>query len=113
MPRNYDSSTAGKPYVRAPKITIEYPEPLKATVKVEETLALKLFDGSVYKMQDLPELQFTVDLATTGNDPIPVVDPNTGAQVVVNGTPQYTTRMQTMLSILAALRAAQLAAFPD
>lgn len=104
MPTNYNPSQVGVPYVRAHKITINYPDNnLLPTVKIEQSLAVKLLDGTPRHIENLPPLDRQIDLPNAGNDPIPMVDPETGDPIGQN-----TSLNLVMLHILAVLRQEQL-----
>lgn len=103
---NYDASQIGVPYVRAHRIVIEYPDALgipEATV--EQSLAVKLADGAVRKLQDMESMVIRFDFAEHGGDPIPLVSPENGANLGAN-----TTLNMVMLNILAVIRQAQIKA---
>ena len=104
MPANYDASQVGVPFVRVDKITIHYPDNgVLPWAVIEQTLAVKLADGTVRTIEKLPSLQSTFDLANDGSDPIPLVSPETGAQLGPS-----TTLTGVMLNILAVVRKVQL-----
>lgn len=102
---NYDASQVGVPYVRAHKITIHYPDNggLPWAV-IDQSLAVKLADGTVRKLQDLPSIQRSFDLTNDGALPIPLVSPDTGAAMGPS-----TNLNMVMLGILAVVRKEQLA----
>jgi hypothetical protein len=103
---NYDASHVGVPYVRAHRIVIEYPDAIgipEATV--EQSLAVKLADGSVRKLQDLPAMTIQFDFADHGTDPIPLVSPEDASSLGAD-----TTLNTAMLNILAVIRQAQIKA---
>jgi hypothetical protein len=100
---NYDASQVGEPYVRVPHIHIDYPEPLTATVRINEVEAVKLADGSVRTLAQLGDMAFTIrpqDMATS----LQLVHPDTG--VPIPGATM--TYQQIMLGLLAAIRAKQI-----
>ena len=103
MPANYDSSAVGVPYVRVPQLSIDYTSNAFPKVTVQQSLAVKLADGSIRELEPVPEIIATFDMATDGAKPIPLVDPTTGAPLGMN-----TTLQQVMLSILAVVRKEQL-----
>lgn len=103
---NYDASQVGVPYVRAHRIVIEYPDAMgipEATV--EQSLAVKLADGSVRKLQDLTPMLIKFDFAGHGGDPVPLVSPEDGSLLGAD-----TTLNMAMLNILAVIRQAQIKA---
>lgn len=102
---NYDASQVGVPYVRVDKITIHYPDGGQVPwAVIDQTLAVKLADGTVRTLQRLSPLQRAFDLQNDGNLPIPLVDPTTGAPLGPN-----TTLNTVMLNILAVVRKEQTA----
>lgn len=104
MPQNYDSTQVGVPYVRAHHIEIFYPEDSRRPqVIIRQKLAVKLADGTVRSLEQLPDIIKTFDMATDGSVPVPMVDPTSGAPLGPN-----TTLQQTMLSILGVVRKLQL-----
>ena len=104
MVANYDASQVGVPYIRIPEVGIVYTVEGKAIVTAFQDLAVKLLDNSLVVIKQLPPLSFTIDLATQGSDTVPLVSPATGEAL----GPTVSNNM-IMLSILAALRVAQLA----
>lgn len=103
MTTNYNPSQVGVPYVRAHKITINYPDNnLLPTVRIEQSLAVKLLDGTPRQIEVLLPIERQIDLPNAGNDPIPMVDPETGEPIGQN-----TSLNLTMLHILAVLRQEQ------
>jgi len=104
MPQNYDSTSVGVPYVRAHRIEIFYPEDSRyPSAIIGQKLAVKLADGSVRSLEDLPSLNVTFDMAADGTTPIALVDPTTGNALGAN-----TTLQQVMLGVLAVVRKEQL-----
>lgn len=114
---NYDSSQVGVPYVRAPRINIQYPPPGAGApyATIEQSEAVKLADGSSRALGSLPTIEATFDLSD--QSPIPLVDPNTGApldpgvcaalgQLVAGGNVNLPL---VMLCLLAVVRREQLA----
>lgn len=100
---NYDASKVGVPYARAHRITIDYPsEPAIPAVKIEQSLAVKLADGSVVKLQDLDTISVSIDLLRDGRVPIPLVSPDDGSKLGME-----TSLLQVMLGILAVVRSKQ------
>lgn len=101
---NYDSSAVGVPYVRAHRLIIDYPDNnLPPRVKIEQSLAVKLADGTVRKIEDVLPLDRAIDMQNAGTDPIPIVDPTTGLPVGAN-----TSLNSVMVQILAVVRQEQL-----
>ena len=99
---NFDASQVGVPYVRAHRLIIEYPDSSSTpTAYVEQSLAVKLADGSVRTLENLQPLAVPLDFSK-GNDPIPLVSPE-------NAKPlgQDTTLNQAFLAVLAVVRDAQ------
>lgn len=110
---NYDASVVGVPYVRAHRITIHYPEPGQGTpwATIDQSEAVKLLDGSAVRTpRQLGFLQRPFNLVTSGNVPIPLVSPDTGAPLTQNGQPLFTTLNQVMVGILAVVRQEQILA---
>ena len=110
MSRNYDSTEVGVVYDRAHRIIIHYPESgteLLPWATIEQSEAVKLADGTVRRLDNLPSLQRSFNLTDDGNLPIPLVDPVTGAQIVGPNGPMFTTLNQVMLGILAVVRQEQ------
>lgn len=104
MTNNYDSSEVGVPYVRAHRIVIEYPDqgrPTQATI--HQSVAVKLKSGEVRKIEDLPPLIRSFNLQIDGTTKIPLVHPETGAELGV-----FTDLNTVMLNILAVVRREQL-----
>jgi hypothetical protein len=102
MPRNYDSSAVGVPYVRVPLIEIKYPEPHTAHVRVLEVEAVKLADGSIRELRQLGQIEWHIGPGDMGKV-AQIPHPDTGAP-----TGATTTNQQLMLGLLAAIRAQQL-----
>lgn len=100
---NYDSTQVGVPYVRVPRITIDYTNNAFPKVTIAQSLAVKLADGTLHEMAGLPEILATFDMATDGNKPIPLVNPTTGASMDAQATLN-----QVMLFILGVVRQEQL-----
>lgn len=103
MAANYDASQVGVPYIRIPEIGIVYTVDGKALVTAHQDLAVKLADNTLAVIKQLPIITFTIDLATQGNDTVPLVSPSTGAALG-----STVSNNMIMLSILAALRVTQL-----
>lgn len=103
---NYDASKVGVPYVRANRIVINYPPaPEMPNVVIEQSLAVKLADDSVRKLEDLPTINVTLDMLNDATDPVPLVSPEDGSPLGAD-----TNLQNTMLSILAIVRKTQNAA---
>ena len=100
---NYNSSQVGVPYVRADVITILYPENQLPSITVSQTEAVKLADGKIIQTKRINDISFQLDIAAHGTEPIPIVDPTTGAPLGVN-----TNLQGLMLGILAVIRQQQL-----
>jgi hypothetical protein len=102
---NYVATEIGTPYVRANRIEIYYPDngQLPHAV-IHQTLAVKLADGTIRTLEELPSITATFDLAANGADPIPLVDPGTGQPLGPS-----TSLQSVMLGILAVVRQRQLA----
>jgi len=101
MTVNYNNTAVGVPYVRGTQVVIDWPDaaggPTKATVS--QCTAVRLADGSIRNLDVLAPLNVVLDFTNHGNDPIPLVDPSTGANLGAN-----TTLNQTMLGVLAVIR---------
>lgn len=101
---NHDSTEVGVPYVRAHRIELLYPDTNRyPQAIISQRLAVKMKDGSVRSLEDLPPINITFDMLTDGATPIPLVDPTSGAPLGPN-----TTLQQVMLGILAVVRREQL-----
>ena len=99
---NYDASQVGVPYARVHKITILYPDKgMPPSVSLEQSLAVKLADGKVQKIEDMPTL--TAQLDMVGNASSPIVHPDTGAPVGPS-----TNLQSVLLQILAVVRSIQI-----
>ena len=102
---NYDASKVGVPYIRAHKLVIHYPDNGNLPwVSIEQSLAVKLADGTVRRLEDVDALQSTFDLRADGDKLIPLVSPDTGLALGAN-----TSLNNVMLGILAVVRQQQLA----
>jgi hypothetical protein len=101
---NYNSSVVGVPYVRVPHLTISYPSPGLAIAEIVQEQAVLLADNSVARLGPLPTLTVTFDLTTHGDDVIPIVSPDSGADIGAS-----TTLNTIFLSVLAAIRQVQVA----
>lgn len=103
MARNYDSSNVGVPYVRVNRIEIFYPEDSRTpSAIISQKLAVKMADGSIRSLEELPPINVTFDMLTDGTVPVPLIDPTTGAPLGPS-----TTLQQVMLGILAVVRKEQ------
>lgn len=104
MANNYDSTDVGVPYVRAHKVTLHWPDNgLLPSYVLEQSLGVKLKDGTVRTIETLPTISRSLDFVNDGDLPIPLVDPTSGANLGID-----TTLNKTMLSILAVVRQEQL-----
>lgn len=112
MVNNYDASQVGVPYVRAHRIIINYPEKGQGLpwVTIEQSEAVNLTDGTARRIGELPFIQRSFDLVTNGNDPVPLVSPETGEALIGPNGPLTTTLNQVMLGLLAVVRMSQKAA---
>ena len=104
---NYDSTAVGVPYVRVTGIEINYPVIGLPSVLIGQVKAVKMADGTVMELGDAPELRADIDLAVHGNDPIPLVSPNSGAPLGPS-----TTLNQVFLCLVAAVRDIQIRLVP-
>jgi len=103
---NYDPSQVGLPYVRVTRLVVEWPDSLKdlqPTALIEQSLAVKLADGSIRTLDNLPAISTRLDF-TLGDEPIPLINPETAEPL---GTD--TTLNQTFVGVLAVVRKFQLA----
>lgn len=102
---NYDASQVGVPYVRAHRLIISYPDAGQMpTAVVEQSLAVKLADGTVRKLENLADLTINLDFSQ-GDAPIPLVSPDNAAPLGAD-----TTLNQAFLAVLAVIRAEQVKA---
>lgn len=108
MSYNYDASQVGVPYVRASRILIGYPDNNRIpSADIEQTLVVKLADGTIRELEKLPSLNVPLDMLNHGADAIPMVNPADGSPLGAN------TNLNTaMVHVLAVVRAAQLAQNP-
>lgn len=103
---NYDASQIGVPYIRAHRIVINYPDNgLPPSVVIEQSLACKMADGSVRKLEYMDPISAMLDLQNDGSDPIPLVSLEDASHLGQN-----TSLNMVMLGVLAVVRAKQLAA---
>jgi hypothetical protein len=103
MSMNYDASQVGVPYVRASRILISYPDNNQLpTAVIEQALCVKLADGNVRELEDIKAINVTLDFQSHGSDPIPLVNPTTGAALGAD-----TSLNSVMVQILAVVRAQQ------
>ena len=101
---NYDASQVGVPFVRAYGIHIAYPDAgVHPAVVIEQGLAVLLADGAVRKIGDLNPINVSVNFALHGDDPVPMVHPETGIPLGMD-----TSLNQAFLTILAIVRSEQL-----
>lgn len=101
---NYDASQVGVPYVRTHRIVINYPDNGQMpSVVIEQSLACKMADGSVRKLEDLESIFSSLDLQNDGSDPIPLVSPEDGSPLGPS-----TSLNMVMLGVLAVVRTKQL-----
>ena len=105
MSYNYDASQVGVPYVRAHRIDIYYPDNGQLPwALIEQSLAVKLADGTIRTLEALPPIRAEFDLGAEGMTPIPLVDPSSAAPLGAN-----TNLRNVMLGILAVVRQRQTA----
>lgn len=103
---NYDASQVGVPYTRVHHIEIYYPDNGQmSSATLHQSLAVKMADGKIRKIEDLSPIGVQFDFAANGATPIPLVSPDTGAPLGAD-----TTLNMVMLGILAVVRQAQIAA---
>jgi hypothetical protein len=103
MSINYDSTVVGVPYVRAQRIIINYPDAGKSpSATIEQSLAVKMLDGTVRQLENINAINVTFDFANDGSTNIPLVHPDSGLPIGAN-----TTLNNTMLAILAVVRSEQ------
>jgi hypothetical protein len=104
---NYNASQVGVPFLRAYGIRIDYPDAGQPpVVVVEQAMAVKLADGTVRKLEDVPPLNITIDLVNEGVVPIALINPDDNTPLGPN-----TTLQSTFLSILAIIRKNQVAIY--
>jgi hypothetical protein len=104
---NYDSTQVGVPYVRGTQVVVNWPDGAdrnKPIIAISQCMAVKLADGSVRNLETIAPLVFTADLVAHGNDPVPIVDPSSGAALGPN-----TTLNSVMVQMLAIIRQQQIA----
>jgi hypothetical protein len=100
---NYDASQIGVPYTRVHRIEILYPDAgLQSTAVLDQSEAVKMADGTVRKLRELPSLYVTFDFKNDGSTSIPLINPNDGSTI------GSTTLNTAMLNILAVVRYEQL-----
>ena len=103
---NYNGSQVGVPYVRAHRLTVNWPDNGQMpTALIEQSLGVKLADGTVRELQKLGDMTVTLDFATNGNTPIPLVSPEDATPLGAD-----TTLNQAFLAVLAVIRAEQVRA---
>ena len=103
--RNYDSTLIGAPFVRVRDLRITYPQANTASITCTEESAVKLAGGEIRSLGDTGSFTFGVAPADMGTL-VPLIDPTTG--LPLPGAPAVSYQ-QIMLSILAAVRAQQVA----
>lgn len=104
---NYDPSQVGVPYVRVSRLVIEWPDSAESpmpTAVMEQTLAVKLADGSIRTLEKMQPIGAKLDF-TNGNDPVPLVNPETAQPLGMD-----TSLNQAMLAVLAVIRKHQIEA---
>lgn len=104
MTTNYNGSAVGVPYVRAPKITINYSTTGEVQAVIEQALAVKLADGSIRHLESMPPIVSNLNLAADGAAPIALVSPEDGS-----GLGADTSLNEVFLGVLAVVRQIQLA----
>ena len=107
MSANYDASQVGVPYVRGTQVVVNWPDGAdrnKPVITISQCMAVKLADSTVRNLETIAPLVFTADLTAHGNDPVPIVDPATGAALGPN-----TTLNSVMVQMLAIIRQQQIA----
>lgn len=105
---NYDPSQVGVPYVRVSRLVIEWPDSAESPMPnavMEQTLAVKLADGSVRTLEKMEPIGIPLDFLNNGNEPIPLVNPETAQPLGMD-----TTLNQAMLAVLAVIRKYQIEA---
>lgn len=102
---NYNGSQVGVPYVRAPRITINYEPSGRTTATIEQALAVKLADGSVRQLEALPALTCELDFANDGDTPVPMISPDDASPLGAD-----TTLNQAFLAVLAIVHDRQVKA---
>ena len=100
---NYDSSMVGVPSIRAHRIIIEYPTDGNPRATVVQSEAVRLADGTVRQLGEVPPLIAEFDFAQNATTPIPLVHPDTGAPLGAD-----TNLQNVFLNILAVVRSLQL-----
>lgn len=119
--RNYDCRDVGVPYVRVSKVVINYPSAGIAHVQLDEESAVKLKDGAFLALSPLGALSDTIDLAVKGMDVMPLVDVDSGLPLDPVICQQLGAMVAAgavnmnfvMLTLLAAIRAQQMTAYPQ
>lgn len=107
---NYDPSKVGVPYIRVHQLTIDWRDMaalVKPTAVFKQQLAVTLADGSMRVLESLPDVSTELDFSA-GDDPIPLVDPETAQPLGMN-----TTLNQVMLGVLAIIRKTQIESNED
>lgn len=95
---NYDASKVGVLYARTGRLIINYPIGEMPSVRIERMLAVKLADGSVRKLEDMPPLDATLDM-THRDVPIPLVNPEDNSYLGVD-----TSLGKVFIGVLAVVR---------
>jgi len=97
---NYNGSQVGVPYVRCPKITIHYLDRgQKPIVVIDQALAVKLADGTVYQLEEMKSIQVELDLVADAHKTFPLINPEDDSPLNAE------TDLQTVyLQNLAAVR---------
>ena len=102
---NYDPSQVGLPYVRVTQLKVDWPDSLgdlQPTALIEQSLAVKLADGSIRTLDKLPSIGVKLDF-TQGDEPIPLVDPETAQPLGID-----TSLNQIFVQVLAVIRKYQI-----
>jgi len=100
---NYDGSQVGVPYVRAHRVTIDWPDATGVpAATIEQSLGVRLVDGSVRRIEDMSKIEFNLDFSHA-TDPIPLVNPDDGSHLG-----QDTNLQMAMLNVLAVIRKQQI-----
>ena len=102
---NYDGSKVGVPYVRVPRLIVDWLDNGQTPVAtIVNALGVKLADGSVRNLEDLATITQALDFSK-GDEPIPLVNPNDGSRLGMD-----TTLNQAFLAVLAVIRQTQIQA---
>ncbi len=105
---NYNpSSPVGVPYVRAHRVTIDWPDRgLLPRRTIEQSLATRMADDTIRQLEVLTTIHGSMDLANDGDAPIPLINPETGETI----SGQFTSLNQAFMCVLAVVRQSQIAA---